>query len=719
MNETSRRFSHPLLTLVLGLPALGLPALVWADGCPVPLIVAPTANPDTRVLIDADSVNLEEAGISDLLGKVRIQRGDESLSADRLRFDESTRTVIAEVPTEFRSAQGVVNSQGALFNLPSGEGQFIGTTFELNGSRGSAESLQFKRSGSAELRQGSYTTCPDEARPAWQMRAGRIQLDQNTGLGVAENARLEVLGVPVLYVPWVQFPIDDRRRTGLLAPTFGRNNNNGFDYRQPFYWNINPSYDSVITPRLLSERGFRLDQNFRYLLENHQGQFDYEFLPEDRRTGEKRYFLGLNHSGRLNARADMNLRFGQVSDRFYLEDFGDKPEFSGISYLERSARFRYQNDYRLEALVQNFQPVSSVLTLVDEPYQRLPEVRFDALTRNEWHGFRAGISSEAAHFARPDSVEGQRLHLDPYVRWNKEQGGYYLNGQLDWLYTQYHLNALAADRTPRRNLPQFTLEGGLRLERITDSGDLHRLDPIIQYAYVPHRDQDSLPLFDAGQPDFDFSQLFVRNRLSGVDRISDANQLTVLLQNRIIDPSTGQVGLSASLGQIYRFTDSRVILPGNSVVSAGGTDFLGRVDYRLSQHWTAFGLTQYSADQNLIIRTHTALRYRDERRSVEASYRYRRGLLEQGDIKLTLPLVKGIELSAQTRHSLRDYQNLDSYLGLEYQGCCFRLRATYRRFLSNTRAEYTSGVYFLVQLNGLSRFGTDFATFEDRSLDDG
>src|SRR3546814_9428409 len=71
---------------------------------------------------------------------------------------------------------------------------------------------------------------------------------------------LRVGKVPVLYVPWFPFPIDNRRRTGLLYPGIGSSGRNGFDYRQPIYLNLAPNYDATITPRWMSKPGFQMDE---------------------------------------------------------------------------------------------------------------------------------------------------------------------------------------------------------------------------------------------------------------------------------------------------------------------------------------------------------------------------------------------------------------------------------------------------------------------------
>ena len=86
------------------------------------------------------------------------------------------------------------------------------------------------------------------------MVANRIDVDTEEGFAVARNATLRIGKVPVLYVPWFKFPIDERRQTGLLFPSISNSSRNGFDYKQPIYFNLAPNYDLTLSPRIMTKR---------------------------------------------------------------------------------------------------------------------------------------------------------------------------------------------------------------------------------------------------------------------------------------------------------------------------------------------------------------------------------------------------------------------------------------------------------------------------------
>ena len=135
---------------------------------------------------------------------------------------------------------------------------------------GGAERIEM-RDSQGRMFESTYSTCPPSQR-WWELRAQRIDVDTDEGTGVARNATLRIGKVPVLFVPWLAFPIDDRRRTGLLYPKIGMSSRNGFDWEQPIYFNLAPNYDLTLTPRWMSRRGLQLGTEFRYLYDGGAGR---------------------------------------------------------------------------------------------------------------------------------------------------------------------------------------------------------------------------------------------------------------------------------------------------------------------------------------------------------------------------------------------------------------------------------------------------------------
>ena len=116
---------------------------------------------------------------------------------------------------------------------------------------GKAEVIRRKSDGVIEVDDGTYTACPP-MQSTWRLRGHKFILDNQSGKGIAHDVTLYVHDVPVMYAPYLQFPLDKRRKTGFLFPTLGLTSTGGTEVAIPFYWNIAPNYDATITPHYMS-----------------------------------------------------------------------------------------------------------------------------------------------------------------------------------------------------------------------------------------------------------------------------------------------------------------------------------------------------------------------------------------------------------------------------------------------------------------------------------
>ncbi|MBI3171567.1 MAG: LPS-assembly protein LptD, partial [Hydrocarboniphaga effusa] len=422
---------------------------------------------DGRVRLSADQVEITQEGLSTLAGTVRLIQGGTRFEAQALSYDEQERRVRVQAESLFRNRDLIVRSREAEFDLTRESGTFLGTEFTLidRGARGAAERIELSRAGPIMIEDVYYTTCAPGSR-AWFLEASGITLDRERGLGTARHARLRFGYVPLLYSPWFQFPIDDRRRTGFLFPTFGNTNNTGLDLQVPYYLNLAPNYDAQIIPRFMSQRGTQLAAESRYLLRKHTGHFNYEYLERDEKLQRARAYGSFEHQGLLNRRLALDARYGEVSDQGYFEDLSGKLDAAAITHLERSAQLTYAAPaaYTITARVADYQTVSRLALLQPQftPYQRLPELRIDALTRKAQWDTRLGFSGEYVNFSRAVEVasepsQGQRLNLNPYLHFLRDRNAWYLSSRLDWRQTQYKVAGTGAT-DPSRGLPMFSAE---------------------------------------------------------------------------------------------------------------------------------------------------------------------------------------------------------------------------------------------------------------------
>jgi LPS-assembly protein len=674
---------------------------------------------DGPVHLSADNASLDKDGISTLLGKVRVLQGGREFSSEAINYDDAHHSVQVRAESLFRSKQLNIKSQSADFDLNAQSGAFVRTEFTLpsRAARGTADEIQLAQQGTADISGIRYTTCGSDSN-AWYLKARSVHMDYDEGIGTATNAELTLGGVPIFYSPYFRFPIDSRRHSGFLFPTIADTQNTGLDLRVPFYLNLAPNIDDTLTPRYMSKRGTQIGNDLRYLFEQSEGNLEFEYLNEDRTTLSTRHYLELQHDSLISRRLALDVHVADVSDEQYFQDLGGPHlDATALSYLDRSAHLIYQAPaaYTINAIAQDYQTIDPTILPSDQPYRRLPEIRLDALTPNSLYYTRAGFGGEYDNFTRPNSVNGERLDLQPYLRMEKDEISWYTATQLDARYTGYKLTGVIPGQSDilTRALPTFSTEGGLRFERITDSGSVQTLEPHLMYLYTPYRNQTAIPVFDSGEPDFDVTELFARNRFSGIDRIADANQTTLALTSRLLDPDTGQVRLTGTIGQVYRFTPPQVTLPGFVLPGGGATDFVAALDYRLSQHWSAATNLQWSPGEHQFNRSDFGVRYREDENNVtgnrlDISYRFLESTLEQTDVVASMPLYEGWRAAAHWRYSIADERTLDLLGGLEYETCCWAVRTSYRRYVANTNGSFNSGVFLQLELKGLSRLGTGY-----------
>jgi len=304
-----------------------------------PIQVETDSDLDSPIRLDADSAQISNENIYTLKGNAEIRYGTKTLQADEITYDEAEGSIAADGAIRLTSPALVVEGHNARLSTTTGTGvlEQIRYTLPLRHARGSADRLELKSRDKAILENAVFTTCPED-NTDWQLTASKITLDQATGSGTARNAKLTFKGVPLLYSPIIGFPIDDRRKSGFLAPRLGTSDETGVDISTPWYWNIAPNHDATITPRIMTSRGFMLGGEFRYLNKRSQGQLDFAYLPSDNKFGnEDRSLFSIKHDGNPFSRLVTHINAADISDDDYFRDLGSSQLDASQTHLERTA----------------------------------------------------------------------------------------------------------------------------------------------------------------------------------------------------------------------------------------------------------------------------------------------------------------------------------------------------------------------------------------------
>jgi LPS-assembly protein len=689
----------------------------WALCPPVPQGPAfpPPENPG-EIDLQADTAQASDGNVFTLEGNAVVLYGSQRLEAERITYRQDENELTADGDIRFTAPGLSIDGEDATLYPDVEKGSMNNITYTLTDvhGRGAADVLNLESRYNQQLEQASYTTCPPDNYD-WLLSANQVDLDRAEGVGIARNAKLAFKGVPIMYTPYISFPIDDRRRSGLLIPKVGQTEETGVDISIPYYWNIAPDKDATITPRYMSDRGLMMGGEFRYLNAHNEGTLSAEYLPsDDRFNNEDRSLVAIEHHGNPWPRVETSIIASNVSDDNYFEDLGTNLVKSSQSTLERTAEAAYHGSWwDLGIMVQDYQTVDPALTREDRPYKQLPRIVFDAAPQQRLLGLKFSTHAETNYFTHTvgNFVKGTRIDVQPRLSLPVQKAAWYIDPAVSLRHTTYNLNNVADgdDDNPSRTTPVVSFDAGTFFERSSHWGQtnfVQTLEPRLFYLYVPDKNQDDIPVFDTGDYDFNFWTLFRENRFSGPDRMGDANQLALALTTRILDPDNGIQRFSASLGTLFYFRDREVTLPGEPVETDDSSNIIGEVTLNLARNWLAKSELQWNPHDSQTSRSDQHLQYRaGPRKLVNLAYRYREGIQEQADISFLWPISQSWHLVGRWYYSLDDKTTIETLGGLGYESCCWGAQFVARSFINDDSGSRNNSFFFQLELKGLAKLG--------------
>jgi LPS-assembly protein len=683
--------------------------------CPEPTIgrMMPKA-PDRSaapMIIYADSLDASKQDQGEAVGDVELFRADQYLKSDRILYHPVKEVVTVPGSVEYKDQQLWLNGENAHYDFLQESGEFYNIRYGLTGSsaNGSADRIEMSGGQTSRLYDLFYTTCPGES-PAWLLSAEELELKHDEGWASASKARLEFYGVPILYVPWFTFPIDDRRKSGFLYPNLGNTSDNGIEVGAPWYWNIAPNQDAIIEPRYFTNRGLMLSGEYRMMTRRTRGNVEFDYLHDDHDAPDSRSHYKIEHFAQPRKNWSTRLLVDRVSDNQFFEDFGSSIYQTSLQYLYSTATLKGAGRYwSLEMLADTFQVIDESVLPENEPYKRLPRVLLQADKPFGSSGFGARLDSELVYFDREVGLTGARFDFMPSLYWEHHTSWGFIKPQAGYRYTSYGLDDMnqPINDSPSRGVGIFSVDSGLVFDRTNPDGSTQTLEPRLYYLYVPYENQDDLPLFDSGEMTFGFSQLFNTNRFSGADRQGDANQVAMAVSSRNYDSSSGNMRWSVNAGQIFYLEPLRLQLEGQPEFTEDLSPFIAEFTWYASSRISARTGAQWDWEQSQIDVTTFGVTYtggQGQRASFD--YRFRRDRVDQFDIRAYWPVNESWRLMSQVNYSFQDDEMLELQGGFEYESCCWAVRTVMRRYLKNRDGDYRNGIYVELNLKGLASIGT-------------
>ncbi|WJG10188.1 LPS assembly protein LptD [Aliiglaciecola sp. LCG003] len=681
------------LSLLLFTLSSGTVLAQSSTSCPTPVAgyIADEKILEDQIRVRANRAEIQQNNLATFDGKVNIVSDKAQITANKAVIDKANTQLNATGNVSYHDSQMRVQSTDVLLNTDSGKLAMSDTEYQLTqfGGRGAADLIEIDQNKGVALTGVSYTTCPIGAED-WKINASSISIEQGKLWGEAINTVFYVKDVPVFYLPYFIFPVSNQRQSGFLFPEINTSSATGLSYEQPFYWNIAPNYDATFTPRVMSKRGVQLKTNFRYLNEQSLGQVNIEYLPNDQETidDRDRYFYRYTHNGKLNDNWLLNIDFNGLSDDNYIADFGSDFYNRADTHLYKTLSLNYYSD-NIDFSV-NFRDFEVIGDHQDN-YRALPEMKFNYLTE-QFGSFEFSLASELAYFDNKlaEQPTATRFHLAPTIALPlRSQWGEFL-AEATWLNTYYNQDnidgtGLAEETT--RSLGQSRVFGALYFDRDTSWLGSHlrqTLEPKIQYLYTSYKDQNNIGLYDTTRLLNDFNGLFRGQEFTGLDRISDNNQITVGLTTRILDENSREQ-FKLSLGQIFYLEDNKVLAASKDDDRSA---LASELDWQIGSKWFAHTELQLSTKTDKVERSSISLEYQlSEDKIVQINHRFVRNLsgeqIDQFGVTASWPITENWHWVGRWYKDLSSQRTIESYAGVQYESCCWSISLVSQRHLSN------------------------------------
>lgn len=674
----------------------------------------------TPITIESDTVNAEVKDTITYKGEVVISQGDKTLKADSSTFNQATQDVEAKGNIFYQDTELTAKNATELkTNLESNNTELKDPEYYVNNSiiRGKASLASLnKQEKSVHLEDVYLTTCPKN-QESWSIYASSININEDDAFGEAWNTVFNVGPVPIIYIPYINFPIKNQRKTGFLYPNFEYDSTDGYIISTPFYVNLHPSYDLTLTPKVIQHRGVIYGGQFRYMpFSNTIGTVYGEYMYKDKKPPE--YEKGTDFKKRWlfswkqktywdNEDYGLLIDYNKVrpGDYDYINDFDPKNVSSIDNQLAQSIKL-YMDKSTFDASIEylQYQLLLPETNAANQPFELAPAIH--ANHRNTLSNILAyNLSAEFTRFNVDDyekqgRYKGDRLHLQsefelPLIQNN----GIYVKSNTRLFYTYYNQDIPSVLNSKYRRLGfdvnkleehvsrwlyQTDLTGKMVFENNLENGYTMSLEPVVQYSYMPYKNQDNIGVYDSSDRKHDYFTLFNYKTYSGNDRFTDINRISYGVNYNIYDERFIEV-LQFSIGQSYSFHDTRMTLyPIDAVNTYPRSPISSSLNVQFIPELSLHGDISYNTEERNVSNWHAQSNLQVKEYEAQVGYRYTRDgnrtlkKREIVDVKqlsgsAILPITRDLKAIAVMHYDLEQKKNIDQKIALKYESCCYAI----------------------------------------------
>jgi LPS-assembly protein len=549
-------FIRQPVTYTVSRPTAAGEIVIAIRGRPVPTpgqARAQTGTEKDQVQIDAEQLHYDQDTDTMIArGGVTITRGAVILRADEVRYDrkngiaEATGNVVVTDPeTTIEGSAGHINLNDESGWMEDADADFAKSGYTLRSRR-----LEKGIGPRYCIDEGIFTTCRCGGldKPSWGVGGKRTDIKLN-GIGVVRGATFRVKDVPVFWFPLLAFPALNERSSGFLMPQFGYSQRRGFQYVQPYYWNISKSQDATVALDVQTSARIGLLGEYRYALsKTAHGAFAGGYWNESIRSSSAdlvlsssgpvetppiNRWLTLGHAVQpLDDRRLLYLNAFAVSDDTLLREIHNFSGMLGTDLRLSSTRFTRTRAGFLQTWSGGLAQAEAnyyqdLIDPQDLAIQQAPYLRAEQSLPLLGNLLVGRLAGQVTNFQRNDGFDGFRGDVAPELFLPFQLGRALFGSVTGRVHgTMYQLTddtqvAIAVPTNPAivptfrvaetpagkpllppldpthfRGVPEIRARLGTEVSRVFDFPHLglqklrHSIEPTLSYLYVPHNDQE-------------------------------------------------------------------------------------------------------------------------------------------------------------------------------------------------------------------------------------
>ena len=675
----------------------------------------------TGLDIEADESKIEEDKYI-LAGNVEVNSESLLLSANEVSVSSSDNSITASDNVKFQDQSYLISSD-YLFAARQND-EIVATATNANyqdysnglrGANGYTEIIE-KTSKSVLLKNSTYSLCPINQND-WLIDADQIKLDLEKNTGLAENATLRFYGVPIFYTPRYSWVLEGRG-SGFLTPDFSSYNESGkskdsYSLRIPYYFNLAPDRDLLLALTYMSSRGFNYEGKYRKLIaprisQDHEHSvysIEAKYLHDDKVTGLKRWLINFSEELDLSDKVHLSAKYHRVSDSKYFEEIArDSNDETTLKSFLKYSNEDEDNDLYVHVLMEDEQ----VLNNGASDYTRALEGSVSKIFDRKGT-MPVELDFESTNFAHDDSNK---------ERGNRTYGKAKVSRKLDVKYPKITPNVnVSITNYSLKNNPNInrTIVGsGLVIDFTTSKKSSlfgyevnHKVSPLITYNYRAKKAQGNIPIFDTTDKydnTITYAELTSGERYTGLDRISNANDITLSLESTYRNVNALKDDkdlLSIKVAQTY-FADDEVV--SNSINTnyenrRSYSDIVASIDMSVN-NFLLSSASQFNPKSSKIEKKENTITYAPSSRKFVSLGFIDEGTKETEKFYGAYPITDSIHIFGGIDKTTSTGITNSETTGIAYESCCWAFRLAHFK-TDNSSGGYNYSTGMEVVLTGL------------------